>query len=189
MNGIGSNIVIPRQYGEVRQLAFVPADFDAALKFWTETMGVGPFFHLEHIHLENVVYRGQPIAYDSTVAIGFWGDIEIELLRQHNVGPSMISEWLDAGREGLHHIRVEVDDLESAGKAFEDMGGTLVQSALMPGGGEYRIIEMPHSVPLIEINRLHPDFIKLFDYMKRCARDWDGRDPVRQVPDASVWMA
>ena len=30
--------------GEVMQLAYVPADFDGALKFWIETMGAGPFF-------------------------------------------------------------------------------------------------------------------------------------------------
>lgn len=30
--------------GPVMQMAFVSADFDRALAFWTKTMGVGPFF-------------------------------------------------------------------------------------------------------------------------------------------------
>ena len=37
--------------GEIMQLAFVPDDFDAAVKHWTQVMGVGPFFLMEGIHL------------------------------------------------------------------------------------------------------------------------------------------
>src|SRR5690606_23902147 len=37
--------------GNVMQLAFVPRDFDAAVRFWTETMGVGPFFLNDHVAL------------------------------------------------------------------------------------------------------------------------------------------
>lgn len=184
-----ANFSIPKTYGAVRQLAFIPKDFDAALKFWTETMGVGPFFHLEHIHLEDVTFRGQPIEYDTTAAIGYWGDIEIELLRQHNSGPSMITEWLESGKDGLHHIRIDVDDLDRAEKEFQAMGGTTLQSANMPGGGQYVMMEMPNSVPIIEMNILHPSFTKLFDYMRRAAREWDGHDGLRPVPDESVWMA
>ena len=33
--------------GPIMQLAFVPADFGAALDYWTKVMGVGPFFHMQ----------------------------------------------------------------------------------------------------------------------------------------------
>ena len=29
--------------GEVMQIAFVPEDFEGAMRFWTQVMGVGPF--------------------------------------------------------------------------------------------------------------------------------------------------
>ena len=35
--------------GTVMQLAFVPEDVEGALRYWTETMGVGPFFKLSNI--------------------------------------------------------------------------------------------------------------------------------------------
>ena len=52
------------QLGRVMQLAFVPADLEGAVKFWTETMGAGPFFAMEHIQLESVRYRGAPANID-----------------------------------------------------------------------------------------------------------------------------
>jgi len=33
-----------RLFGEMRQVAFVVRDLDQALRYWTETLGVGPFF-------------------------------------------------------------------------------------------------------------------------------------------------
>ena len=44
--------------GEIMQLAFVPSDFDAAVKYWTEVMGVGPFYLIENIHLDGMKYKG-----------------------------------------------------------------------------------------------------------------------------------
>ena len=42
----------------IRQVAYVVRDMDAALKYWTETLKVGPFFLAEHCPLENQKYRG-----------------------------------------------------------------------------------------------------------------------------------
>ena len=44
--------------GPVMQLAWLPSDFDAALRHWTQVMGVGPFFMMENIQLAEMRYRG-----------------------------------------------------------------------------------------------------------------------------------
>ena len=62
--------------GDIMQLAFVPEDFDAAVKHWTETMGVGPFFLIEGIHLEGMKYRGQPTDAVFDLALAYWGDLQ-----------------------------------------------------------------------------------------------------------------
>jgi len=36
--------------GSIMQVAYVPADFESALKYWTETIGAGPFFSIEHVN-------------------------------------------------------------------------------------------------------------------------------------------
>jgi catechol 2,3-dioxygenase-like lactoylglutathione lyase family enzyme len=172
---------IPARYGAIRQLAFVPHDFDAALAFWTRTMGVGPFFHLEHIAFEEVLYRGKGIDYDTSAAVAFWGDIEIELLRQHDDTPSMLTEWLDTGSEGVHHIRLQLPDLAEARQTFLALGAEVVQEARLPGGSAYAMVAMPYPSPLIELSYLDPAFDEIFALMKQAARDWDGSLPLRPI--------
>ena len=45
--------------GDIMQLAYVPSDFDAALKHWTEVIGAGPFFLLPNMSLPGGRYRGE----------------------------------------------------------------------------------------------------------------------------------
>ena len=75
--------------GPVMQLAWLPDDFDAALRHWTGTMGVGPFFLLENIKLEDMRYRGAPTDAVFSLALSYWGDTQIELIRPENDAPSI----------------------------------------------------------------------------------------------------
>jgi hypothetical protein len=77
------------------QFAFVPKDFDAAVKHWTETMGVGPFYLIENNLLGEGKYLGEPYHCVFSIAIAYWGDMQIELVRQENDAPSIYR-----GREG-----------------------------------------------------------------------------------------
>ena len=85
----------------VRQLAYVVTDMDAALKYWVDVLKVGPFFVYEHCPLENQRYLGQPSNVDVTLALGNSGDLQIELIFQHDQTPSVYKEFLDAGRVGV----------------------------------------------------------------------------------------
>ena len=69
------------ELGPVGQLAYLPSDFDATLKYWTQTMGVGPFFLMENIQLTDCKYKGVPTDAMFSIAIAYWGDVQIELIR------------------------------------------------------------------------------------------------------------
>src|SRR5947207_1962468 len=118
------------------QMAYVPGDFDRALRFWTETIGAGPFFAIDHVKLERVRYRGEPSDIDFSMMLGYWGDMQIELIRQHNDSPSIFKTWRDEGREGLHHVCVLVDDMAPVREMYKNACVAAVQEALVPGGGE-----------------------------------------------------
>ena len=170
------------QRGTVMQLAFVPRDFDAALRHWTETMGVGPFFSLEHIALPNCRYEGQPSAIDFSIAIAYWGDIQIELVKQHNDAPSIYKRWRDEGREGLHHVCIVVDDMADARRVCAAAGARIAQEAVVAGGGEVIYVDAgggPGS--LIELIRLPQSTLDAFAAMREVCRHWDGRDPLRPL--------
>ena len=102
-----------KKLGDVIQIAFFPTDFDAAMKYWIETVGVGPFFVLNDVQLGEMKYKGQPTDAPFTMAIGYWGDIQIELIKTDSTEPSLYhGEY--AVRDRLHHVCVFVDDIKAA---------------------------------------------------------------------------
>jgi catechol 2,3-dioxygenase-like lactoylglutathione lyase family enzyme len=168
--------------GKVMQLAFVPQDFDAALRYWTETMGVGPFFSMAHISLPNCRYEGQPSEIDFSIAIAYWGDMQIELVRQHNDAPSIYKRWRDEGRDGLHHVCIVVDDLTHARAVCAAAGARVAQEADVAGGGAVIYVDTgagPGS--LVEIIQLPQSSLDGFAWMREQCRQWDGSDPVRKL--------
>jgi methylmalonyl-CoA/ethylmalonyl-CoA epimerase len=170
------------QLGSVMQMAYVPGDFDAALRYWTETMGVGPFFSMEHISLLNCRYEGQAADIDFSIAIAYWGDLQVELVRQHNDAPSIYKHWRDEGREGLHHVCIVVDDMTRARQVCAAAGARVAQEGEVAGGGEVIYVDAGGGPGgLIELIQLPQSTLDGFAAMRDVCRDWDGRDPVRKL--------
>lgn len=170
------------QLGTVMQIAFVPQDFDAALRYWTETMGVGPFFRLDHVALENTKYKGQFSNIDFSMVLGYWGDIQIELIKQHNDAPSIYKSWFDERREGLHHVCILVDDMARARAVCAAGGAVVMQEAIVPGGGEVIYVDAGGGPGgLVEILKPPEAIVGAFAFMKEQARTWDGSEPVRTL--------
>ena len=74
------------------------------------------------------IYRGQPEQCDLRLAFGKSGDVEIELIEWVS-GGSPHKEFIDAGREGMQHLRFIVDNLEekvaeAGGLGYEAIWGT-----------------------------------------------------------------
>lgn len=172
--------------GTVMQLAFVPRNFDAAMAYWTETLGVGPFFLWEHVAVDSLICRGQSIRADFSIALAQWGDVQIELIRQDNDAPSIYRDW---NSNALHHIQLTVDSYDEAIAACERAGFSLAMEGRGLLGspelrfgycdlGDYgpaRYIEFAH----------HPDGGSggraSMNRMKAAAKGWDGTDPVRPL--------
>lgn len=169
-------------FGPSIQNAFVPRDFDAALTWWTKTMGVGPFFFMPHVKLEDLKYRGEPAEIDFDVAIAYWGDTQVELIRQHNDAASIYKSWRDEGREGLHHTLQLVDDMTAARASIAALGGEVLQEGKLAGGGEVVYADLGGGPgTMIELLKPGPGGQAFFDMMKAAAKGWNGSDPVRRL--------
>ncbi|MFM5886279.1 MAG: VOC family protein [Novosphingobium sp.] len=166
--------------GPITQLAYVPSDWDAALTYWTETMGVGPFFLFENIALDDMRYRGEPTAARFTVAIAFWGDIQIELVRGENDAPGHYNGEYGV-KDQLHHVLLFVDDWDAAMRAVADAGAEVIVSGEF-GGGKVVYVD-PGAGPggLVEIFKPGEGVAELFDMIKAAGQDWDGSDPLRKL--------
>lgn len=167
--------------GPVMQLAWIPSDFDAALRHWTQTMGVGPFFMMENIKLEDMRYLGEPTEAVFSLALAYWGDVQIELIRPENDAPSIYNGEY-AVRDRLHHVCLLVDDIADAYAACADHGAKILVEGKVgesgrviyadPGGG-------PGSV--IEILQTQPGTAELFGMIKQAGIGWGGSDPLRKL--------
>jgi catechol 2,3-dioxygenase-like lactoylglutathione lyase family enzyme len=167
--------------GEIMQLAFVPEDFDAALRHWTQVMGVGPFFMIEGIHLEGMKYRGQPTAAVFDLALAYWGDIQIELIRPQDNHPSIYRGEYGATGARVHHVCMLVEDIAAARAVCAKAGAEVVLEGRFgtseviyvdPGGGPGTLVE------ILQQAKDGPD---LFGMIKAAAIGWDGSEPLRRL--------
>jgi catechol 2,3-dioxygenase-like lactoylglutathione lyase family enzyme len=166
--------------GPIVQIAFVPQDFDAAIRFWTEVMGAGPFFVIDHIPHERVLFRGHETQPDISAALGYWGDMIVELIVQHNDAPSVYREWLDQDGKGVQHVGVLSDDVPAARRNVIDIGGEILQDILLKDGSEAFYATVPGFLgTILEVIPAHERLIRMFASFRNAAQGWDGSDPVR----------
>lgn len=85
---------------KINHLGIATKGIDEALKFWSDALG------LENVHTE--VVEGQKVK----VAMLPLGESRVELLEPTS-DDSPISKFLEKRGGGIHHIAVEVDDIEA----------------------------------------------------------------------------
>lgn len=166
--------------GPIMQIAFVPQDFDAALKHWVEVMGVGPFFLIENVALEDMRYRGAPSDCVFTMALAYWGDVQIELIRQENDAPSIYRDFPNHG--AMHHVCIMTDDIAAA-KATALAAGAelLVEAKVGADGGVIYVDAGGYPGGIVEVLQPASGSGALFDMMRAAAVGWDGSDPIRKI--------
>jgi len=169
------------QLGPVGQLAYLPQDFDAAVKHWTETMGVGPFYLMENVALGDYKYKGVPTGAIFSIAIAYWGDVQIELIRPENAEPSIYTgEYAVTDR--LHHICIFVESIEEARAACAEIGAEILVEGTVGADGEVIYVDAGngpgHVIELLQ-NMTGADAI--FQMIKDAGKGWDGAEPLRKL--------
>ena len=172
-------------FGEIRQLGHVVTDMADALRYWTERLKIGPFILVPEIEFPDFQYRGQPTPSPVvSLAIAFNGNVQIELIQQHDERPSIYREFLSSGRSGLHHFSTWFagrEDYEQTRKWGLDAKFQLVQESTPALGTRFAYFESVHpAAPLFELSEaLVPGTKEQLDQLERMCRDWDGKHPVR----------
>lgn len=171
-------------FGPVMQLGFVVADLEAAIRHWT-SLGIGPFFLLEHIEFAECRYRGQPTKIDLSVAVGQWGPVQVELIRQHDDVPSIYTTFDGSRAGGLQHVGVMTDSVADHLARLGRLGIQPVQTGSTANGIRFAYVNtdaLPGAHPggmleLIEHGQVIDGFFKL---VRESSVGWDGRNPVRR---------
>ncbi len=115
---------------KINHVAIVVQDIDAALIFWEQTFG------LELDHVEDVPSQKSKVAFLPL------GESEIELV-QPTTSDSGLANFLEKRGEGMHHICIEVEDIDAALAELKSKGVRLIN-------------EVPEELPGRKMAFLHP---------------------------------
>ncbi len=95
------------------QMCWVVPHLETAIENWIATAGAGPFFVFENVHFEESFYRGEPLDIaPHCAAIGYLGDMQIELVAPEGDHPGIWREIVPAGGFGFHHTGLYSHDYD-----------------------------------------------------------------------------
>ncbi|HYF46134.1 MAG TPA: VOC family protein [Acidimicrobiales bacterium] len=173
-----SPLVLP---GPVRQNDYVVRNLDAAIAEWL-ALGVGPWITLGPLE-QAMWFRGETHQVTITLAFASSGDLQLELIHQTGDAPSAYREFLDAGREGFHHLAWWVDDIEAVQAEVEAAGHPVAFSGDGGGAARFFYVDAPSTVAsFLEVMELNDMTRGLAEHVEAAAAGWDGStDPVRKL--------
>ena len=173
--------------GNIRQNAYVVRNLFEGIKYWTDVMGVGPFFLLDHITMPGFTYHGKPSQAQISVGLSHHGSLQIELIEQHNDEPSMWRDFLQSGGNGLHHVACWTTDYDRdraniLARGFEIGHASEVKDPNLEVSSRFAYLyhdQLPGMVVELLERNAPGDYMQA--KIEEAARNWDGTDPIRTV--------
>jgi len=165
------------------QVAYAVDDVRGAAVAWSERTGAGPFFVRDHPPAVALDACGDAAVFCHTSAFGQWGPVQLELVRVHAETSASLHEVLPAGA-GLHHVAWFADDLAAEQQRLVGLGWPRVMAARTFSGSGYAFHDARHDLGhLVEVYERTEGLRRLYAHVADASRDWDGRNPVRPLPD------
>lgn len=174
-----------RLFGPVFQMAYVVPELDPFLAHLTNMLGIGPFFLFPTpLPFEWMTRHDRPSDRTeilSHAALAYSGDTMIEVIVP-GPDPSPYQDFLDAGRSGLHHLGTWATDYDAQMAAARAAGiGVAIEGVLPMSRFAYLETDTLWPGTMVEIIEPQQGMLDLFAMIRETARDWDGRDPLRQL--------
>lgn len=180
----GSERDMSRFYGEAMQAGYLVEALEPAITYWTDTLGIGPFFVMpppEFVWLRHGGEEAQDTAIISQVALAHSGAMQIELIVP-GPAPSTYRDFLAEGQRGLHHIGMASEDFDAQRQAALDAGLTVATEGASQRT-RFAYMQPPAGAPgpIIELIDMVPVMRDIHGRVKAAAQGWDGRDPIRHL--------
>ncbi|AMN45542.1 methylmalonyl-CoA/ethylmalonyl-CoA epimerase [Steroidobacter denitrificans] len=137
----------------ITQLGHVVRNLQAAMELYEPLYG--PFTPVDG-SVKAVTYRGHLADVKLAIAFGRSGDLEIELIEWQG-GESPHREFIERGREGIHHVQFRVDDCDSWIKKVNPLGYQVIWYKRYNANTTFTYLERPNDPILIEFLQMPPD--------------------------------
>lgn len=170
-----------RHFKGIRQVGYVVKDIEAAMTYWSEAVGVGPWFYRKVVDTTEFNYHGKPSAFpELSIAVANSGDLQIELIQQHNDAPSLYLDTLKQNGEVAQHIAYwTLDEFDAYCAQLKATGHVEGHSGRMGQRGRFAYFVHPDCPSaLVEVSELQGGKAEYFERVKQAADDFTGDDAV-----------
>ena len=116
---------------KINQLGYVYKDIKKQAKILEEKLSLPQFAFLENKPTK-YKYRGKESTIQTMIGFSRSLNVQVELI-QLIQGECIFKEFIDAGKEGLHHFGVYVDDVDVLIKKYKEKGYEVVHEGLTAG--------------------------------------------------------
>ena len=117
---------------KVDQLGFVYKDIEKQAKIMEEIYGLSKFL-ITPVGEAPTEYKGTKSRTKARLGFSQLGDIQIELIEWRE-GDSPYKDFIEQGKEGLHHIGIYVDDIDPYISDFKRKGIEVLYSGTIGKG-------------------------------------------------------
>lgn len=168
-----------RRLDAVYQMAFVVEALEPACRRWADATGAGPFFLFDPFAFIEPRFRGQPAEPGIAIALGFSGDLCIELIEVRGHGPSVF-EATPVG--GLHHVARLSGDIDRTLAALAAAGAeTVFEGRFFPDTRMAFVDTRPSLGCWTEVIAYNSDIEGALAMIAGAHAGWDGREPCRRL--------
>lgn len=123
------------QLPPLTQIGIVVPNLEEAIAYYREKLSIGPFLRIpdfQKLGYEETYYRGEPEKFNSNFAFFRLGAMEVEIIQPLS-GRSIYRDFLEAGRQGLHHLGFDVyNDFDLRIEAYGKIGIQVLMSGRGP---------------------------------------------------------
>ena len=120
----------------IRQIGIVVQSVPRTVAYYSEALGMGPWFRPKFKDEEHFLGGERPARFDLDLAIAFAGNIQYEIIEHRGGDRSIYCDFLDAHGEGIHHLGFYVNDFDTRLAACRRAGIGVLQSGMLASGGK-----------------------------------------------------
>ncbi|NHJ20339.1 MAG: hypothetical protein EAX91_05305 [Candidatus Lokiarchaeota archaeon] len=116
---------------KINQLGYIYKDIRKQAKILEENLGLPKFAFLENKPTK-YNYRGKETTVQTTIGFSRSLNVQVELIQLIS-GNCIFKEFIDAGKEGLHHFGIFVDDVDAIVEEYVMRGYSVVHEGITAG--------------------------------------------------------
>jgi hypothetical protein len=167
-------------FGPIRQIAWVVRDLEESVAHWRRVSGLGPWTVFRNVAMAGQL-DGRPAKVRMHVALGYQGDMEIELIEDLGAGASPYRSPDGAPLVGMHHVGWFSDDVLADVVRGRERG---MQVKFEAANEVTRVayLEDPHEPKLLfEFIEMNAAMRAGYAARLEASRTWDGQNPLQVI--------